>query len=226
LLSTIQVLCPFKRERFGVLSGVETVETVVNKSIRRDERIENEPEEVLINPKAQRVVRIARSCVFWNPLCNQITKRTLEHSLSKTPESGKNWRTVVSMVTNEMRSLSRVQKSLDRPAVFPVNATVCVSEQDEIDIGLVNRKESVHRVFVADDPGVPNNHLGRPSKPLSKRPRYVVSEVHIDSPGGIVVLNEDKVLQQSIVIFRGLWSIEAERKGVYHLILVKSPSHK
>jgi hypothetical protein len=209
-----------------VLSGVETVEAVVNKSTGRDERIENELEEVLINAKAHGVVRIARPCVFWNPLCDQIAKRTLEHALPKPPESGKDRGGVVPMVPNEMRSLSRLQKSIDRPAVFPVNATVCISEKDDIDLGLINRKESIHRVSVANDPSVPNNHLGSPSNPLYKRPRYVASDVHIDSPGGIVALNQDKVLHQSIIIFRGLWTIEAKRKGVYHLVVDKSASHK
>lgn len=133
---------------------------------------------------------------------------------------------MVSMVTNDMGSLSRLQKSLDRPAVFPVNATIRIPEQDEIDIGFVNRKETIERVSVTDDPSLLNNHLGSPSKPLYKRLRDVASDVHIDSPRGIVALNQDKVFQQSIVIFRSLWAIEAKRKGVYHLVLVKSPSHK
>jgi hypothetical protein len=65
---------------------------------------------------------------------------------------------VVFVIANNMSSVQRRQKVIDRPSVSPVDATVGISNKHCPDSRVINRKEAMHGIDRTVQPGLVDDH--------------------------------------------------------------------
>jgi hypothetical protein len=161
----------------------------MNEHIVLDAGVDSEAGKVLIDAIPFQVIGITIPCSRRSPSRVKASYRR-NSSLPQSPQSAHDSSIVIVVVADNVAYISRLHETVDCPPILPMDAAVCVTEETDIHVGFVNRKETMNHVLGSRDARVSdaNRPIGEQTVPECRL--GVGSQIEIYDPPGVMGLDQ------------------------------------
>ena len=192
----VVIVGPSKREFNRSFESEELSTAIVDEQPRADNWIENIREKTLIvsmSWPSPRILDIGGIDLVEVETC----------ALSDPPQPPEHLGPMLGAITDRVDKVLRTPKEIaDGPAVFPVNATVCIPNHHEIDLWLINCVEPVNHIEGPHNVSFAKDNVRACSEGLNHVRIDIGRDVDIDLPVREVPRGEINILKHSRIISR------------------------